>query len=149
VSKISKTVLVVDNDIFFVEFLTDLLEAREYRVIKAYDGKEGISKLEQGRVDLLFVDLIMPKIDGKQFIKFIRTSYSGAGFPIVALSGVMVEQLDRLEELGADYFIAKGPMEKMAKHIEALLDKIEAEPELRIRGDIFPGKESDFEANIR
>ncbi|MBW1792659.1 MAG: response regulator [Deltaproteobacteria bacterium] len=128
VSKISKTVLVVDNDSLFVEFLTDLLEAREYRVIKAYDGKEGISKLEQERVDLLFVDMIMPKIDGKQLIKFVHTRFPHAGFPIIALSGVMIEQLDRLEGIGADYFIAKGPMEKMAKHIETLLDKIEVEP---------------------
>jgi hypothetical protein len=37
----------------------------------------------------------------------------------------MIEQLDRLENIGADYFLAKGPMEKMAKHIEILLDKIE------------------------
>ena len=127
-SKISKTVLVVDNDSFFVEFLAELLEAREYRVIKAYDGKEGISSLEQESVDLLFVDMIMPKIDGKQLIKFIRTRFPHAGFPIIALSGIMIEQLDRLEEIGADYFIAKGPMEKMAKHIETLLDKIEVEP---------------------
>jgi CheY-like chemotaxis protein len=128
VDKIFKNVLVVDNDTFFVEFLTELLEAREYRVIKAYDGKEGISKLEEEDVDLLFVDMIMPKIDGKRLIKFVRNSFPGACFPIIALSGVMIEQLDRLEEIGADYFIGKGPMEKMARHIEILLDKIEVEP---------------------
>jgi PAS domain S-box-containing protein len=128
VSKISKTALVVDNDNFFVEFLADLLEAREYRVIKAYDGKEGISRLEQDNVDLLLVDMIMPKIDGKQLIKFVRKRFPDAGFPIIALSGVMIEQLNMLEEIGADYFIAKGTVEKMAKHIENLLDKIEVEP---------------------
>jgi CheY-like chemotaxis protein len=128
VNKISKKALIVDNDSFFVEFLAELLEAREYSVIKAYDGKEGISSLEQESVDLLLVDMIMPKIDGKQLIKFVRTRFPDVGFPIIALSGVMIEQLDRLEEIGADYFIAKGPMEKMAKHIETLLDKIEVEP---------------------
>jgi CheY-like chemotaxis protein len=128
VNKIFKKALIVDNDRFFVEFLAELLEAREYRVIKAYDGKEGISSLEQESVDLLLVDMIMPKIDGKQLIKFVRTRFPDAGFPIIALSGVMIEQLDRLEEIGADYFIAKGPMEKMAKYIETLLDKIEVEP---------------------
>lgn len=126
--KISKKALIVDNDTFFVEFLAELLEARAYRVIKAYDGKEGISSLEQESVDLLFVDMIMPKIDGKQLIKFVRTKFPDASFPIIALSGLMIEQLDRLEEIGADYFIAKGPMEKMAEHIEALLNKIEVEP---------------------
>jgi len=121
-----KKALVVDNDFFFMEFLTELLEAREYTVIKAYDGKEGISKLEQGEFDLILVDMIMPKIDGKQLIRFIRSRFPNAHFPIVALS--IIEQMDALSEIGADYFIAKGPAEKMAKSIEMLMEKIEKNP---------------------
>ena len=89
-NKIPKKALIVDNDSFFVEFLSELLEAREYLVLKAYDGKEGISRLEGETVDLLLVDMIMPKIDGKQLIKFVRTRFPNAGFPIIALSGVMI-----------------------------------------------------------
>jgi CheY-like chemotaxis protein len=70
-----KKALVVDNDYFFVEFLTELLEKKGYEIAKAYDGKEGISKLEQGPVDILFVDMIMPKIDGEQLIKLIRKKF--------------------------------------------------------------------------
>jgi len=44
VKQMSKRALVVDNDFFFVEFLTELLEKRGYEVIKAYDGKEGVAK---------------------------------------------------------------------------------------------------------
>jgi PAS domain S-box-containing protein len=120
--------LVVDNDFFFVEFVTELLEARGYQVFKAYDGKEAISKLEEESVDLLFVDMIMPKIDGKQLITFARKRFVDSSFAIVALSGVMIENLESLENIGADYFLAKGPMEKMAEHIENLLDKIENDP---------------------
>ena len=126
VGKIMKKALVVDNDFFFMEFLTELLEAREYTVIKAYDGKEGISKLEQGEFDLILVDMIMPKIDGKQLIRFIRSRFPNAHFPIVALS--IIEQMDALSEIGADYFMAKGPAEKMAKSIEMLMEKIEKNP---------------------
>jgi CheY-like chemotaxis protein len=124
-----KRALVVDNDRFFVEFLTELLEAREYQVVKAYDGEEAISKLREEDVGLLFVDMIMPKIDGKQLIEFAR-SFLKSHLPIIALSGTMIEQLDRLEKIEADYFLAKGPMEKMAQHIEILLDKIEEGTEL-------------------
>ncbi|MBE9521682.1 MAG: response regulator, partial [Proteobacteria bacterium] len=121
-----KRALVVDNDFFFMEFLTELLEAREYEVIKAYDGKEGISKLEQEEFDLIFVDMIMPKIDGKQLIRFTRSRFPNAHFPIVALS--IIEQMDTLSEIGADYFMVKGPAEKMAKSIEMLMDRIEKNP---------------------
>jgi CheY-like chemotaxis protein len=69
--------------------------------------------------------MIMPKIDGKQLIEFTRKNLSRSHLPIIALSGAMIEHLDRLEQIGADYFLAKGPMEKMAQHIERLLDKIE------------------------
>ena len=121
-----KRALVVNNDFFFMEFLTELLEAREYEVIKAYDGKEGISKLEQEEFDLIFVDMIMPKIDGKQLIRFTRSRFPNAHFPIVALS--IIEQMDTLSEIGADYFMVKGPAEKMAKSIEMLMDRIEKNP---------------------
>ena len=42
-----KRALVVDNDHFLVEFLAELLEVRKYQVVKPYDGKEAISKLEE------------------------------------------------------------------------------------------------------
>lgn len=120
-----KRALVVDNDFFFVEFLSELLEERGYDIIKAYDGKEGISKLEEGSVDLLFVDMVMPKIDGRQFVKFIRKQFPDARFPIVAVSGTLIEELDMINEFKADFYIAKGPMETMASIINDFMDKIE------------------------
>lgn len=124
----SKKALVVDNDFFFVEFLTELLERRGYEVVKAYDGKEGVARLEEGLVDALFADLIMPKIDGRQLIQFARMKFRDNHFPIVALSGTIIEQIEKIKELGADYFIAKGPLEKMGEAINRLLDGIEGSP---------------------
>jgi len=100
----NKKALVVDNDFFFMEFLAEVLEARDYEVIRAYDGKEGISKLDQEDVDLILVDMIMPKIDGGQLIRFIRSKYPDTGLPIIALS--IIEQMDGLSGIDADYFIA-------------------------------------------
>jgi CheY-like chemotaxis protein len=126
VCQMSKKALVADNDFFFVEFLTELLEKRGYEVLKAYDGKECISKLdEMGPVDLLFVDLMMPKIDGRKVIEFTRNKFPNAPFPIIAVSGAIIEQQDEIEKIGADYYIAKGPMEQMEAHTGEFLDKIE------------------------
>lgn len=124
----TKKALVVDNDFFFLEFLSELLEKRGYEVIKAKGGKEAISILERGPVDYLFLELVMPKIDGKKLIKFVRTRFSEALFPIIAVSGYLVEQMDELGEIGADYYIAKGAMEKMGDHIGSFLDRIEKNP---------------------
>lgn len=141
----SKRALVVDNDFFFVEFLGDLLENRGYEVTKAYDGKEGISKLNEGPIDILFVDMIMPKIDGQQFIEFIRKKTPHVQFPIVIVSSTLIEKLETIHEVGADYYVAKGPMDKMAATLDQFMDKLEeqglatvADEDLLEPGRVYP-----------
>lgn len=124
----AKKALVVDNDFFFVEFLTELLEKRGFEVMRAYDGKEAISKLDEGAIDFLFLDIIMPKIDGKQVIQYTEVKFPNRNFRIIAMSGSLIEQLDNIKDLGADYYIAKGPMQKMKAQINNFLDQIENNP---------------------
>jgi len=121
----ARRALVVDDDFFFVEFLRELLENRGYQVTKAYDGKEGLSALERGPFDIVFADLIMPKIDGIQFIRIARRKFADVAFQIIAVSGSVVEQMDQLTDAEADCFIAKGSLEAMEDQINALLDQLE------------------------
>ena len=123
-----KKALIVDSHYFFVEFLSELLEKRGYLVIKAYDGKQGIANLEDGPVDIVFADLIMPKIDVRQFIEFIRTRYHQTPFPIVALSGTVIEQLSEIDEIDADFYIPKGPIDKLRIQLNKFMAEIETRP---------------------
>jgi PAS domain S-box-containing protein len=125
----SKQALVVDSDYFFVEFVGELLEKRGYAVTKAYDGKEAISKLQDHPYDILFVDLVIPKVDGRRFIHFVRQKYGSNHFPIVALSGVMIEQLGSLDEIGADYYMAKGPINKLTVQLNTFMAEFETHPD--------------------
>lgn len=118
-----KKALIVDNDFFFVEFLAERLESRGYQITKAYESIAAISNLEKEVFDLIFVDLIMPKIDGRQVIGFARSKYPNATFTLVALP--ILEQIECLHDIAADYFITKAPVEKMAEHINLLLSKLE------------------------
>jgi two-component system, OmpR family, response regulator VicR len=145
----SGKVLVVDNDYFFVEFLSELLEQNGFEVVKAYDGKEGMEKLEADVFDLMFVDMVMPKIDGWELIKYVRRRYPDNPFPIIAVSGTIVEQLDELESIGADCYIIKGPLEKMRDQITEFLndrkrwgDVGEKNKLVYDPGNIFPRRES-------
>ncbi len=119
--------MVIDNDFFFVEFLSEALEKKGYQVVKGYDGKEAITKLKEGPVDVLFLDVIMPKIDGPTVIRFIRDKFPEHSFPIVAVSSTFIERGEELNEMGADYYFAKGPLEQMSEQIERLLEKLEGE----------------------
>ena len=144
-----KKVLVVDSDYFFVEFLTELLTKRGYAVLKAYNGKEGIARLEDNDVDILFADLILPKLDGRQFFKFVRSKYVGHEFPMIALSGSMIEQIGALDEIGADYFIAKGPIDQLTIKLNEFMAEIESRPfsppidkKVVATGNVFPRRDA-------
>jgi CheY-like chemotaxis protein len=144
-----KKALIVDNNYFFVEFLSELLEKRGYLVIKAYDGKDGISKLQNGVVDIVFADLIMPKVDVRQFIEFIRMKFQENHIPVVALSGTVIEQMSELDKIGANYYIPKGPIDKLTVQLNDFMAEIEAQPnfsptEKKIleNGNIFPRREA-------
>jgi CheY-like chemotaxis protein len=141
--------LVVDSDFFFVEFLSRLLEERGYRVHKAYDGKQGIAGLDEGPYDIVFADLVMPKVNGRQFFHAARRRFNGQCCPLVALSGTMIEQMDALEEIGADYFIAKGPIQKLSGQLNDFIAGIEdhpglppAEKKILQTGGVFPRRDA-------
>lgn len=144
----AKQALVVDSDYFFVEFLAELLEKRGYSVKKAYDGKEAISLLSEP-VDIVFADLIMPKVDGRRLIDFIRMKYQDAPFPIVAVSGAMIEQVGALNEIGADYYIAKGRIDQLTVQLNEFLAEMETQPffpppnkKILETGNVFPRRDA-------
>ena len=144
-----KKVLVVDSDYFFVEFLTELLTKRGYEVLKAYNGKEGIALLEDNTVDIVFADLVLPKVDGFQFFKFIRHKFNGNSLPVIALSGTMIEQLGSLNEIGADYFIAKGPIDQLTIKLNEFMAEIESQPfsppadkKVLVAGNVYPRRDA-------
>lgn len=144
-----KKVLVVDSDYFFVEFLTELLTKRGYEVVKAYNGKEGIALLEDNAVDIVFADLVLPKVDGFQFFKYIRHKFNGNPLPIIALSGTMIEQLGTLNDIGADYFIAKGPIDQLTIKLNEFMAEIETQPfsppadkRVLVAGNVYPRRDA-------
>jgi PAS domain S-box-containing protein len=99
--------------------------------------------------DIMFTDIVMPKVDGWQLISFIRKKFTDRPFPIVAVSGTILEQLGDLEKIDADYYIAKGPMEKMKAQFNTFIDEIESEPFPASKtkkvfdvGDLYPRREA-------
>ena len=141
--------LVVDSDYFFVEFLSTVLEKRGYQVFKAYDGKQGIAGLEEGPFDIMFADLVIPKVSGRQLFRSARRKFNGHCCPLVALAGTVIEQMESLDAIGADYFIAKGPMDKLAVQLNQFITEMEnrpalppAEKKILQTGGVFPRRDA-------
>lgn len=141
--------LVVDSDYFFVEFLSALLEKRGYQVCKAYDGKQGIVGLEQGPFDIMFADLVISKVSGRQLFHSARRKFNGRCCPLVALSGTVIEQMESLDAIGADYYIAKGPLDKLSVRLNVFITEMEnqpvlppAEKKILQTGGVFPRRDA-------
>ena len=120
--------LIVDNDFFFVKFLGNLLRERGFDVRQAYDGKQGILALKDRMVNYIFVNILMPRIDGKQFIDFVREKYANKEFSIIGMSDSIIEMRELQKEAGADYYLQKQPVERMANYLDRFMKYVEGDP---------------------
>jgi len=80
------SVMIVDDDEDIREIGKIVLESHGYRVDAAKDGLDALEKLEHHRAGLILLDLMMPRMDGEQFLKALRAS-GKADIPVVLMSG--------------------------------------------------------------
>lgn len=108
-------ILVCDDDKDIVEAIDIYLTQEGYEVQKAYDGDEAIKVLKNNEVDLLIMDVMMPRLDGIRATLKIRENMS---LPIIILSAKS-EDADKILGLniGADDYITKpfNPLELVAR----------------------------------
>ena len=108
-------ILVCDDDKEIVEAIEIYLAQEGYNVIKAYDGEQAIRALKENDIQLLIIDIMMPKLDGIHATLKIR-EYSS--IPIIILSAKS-EDTDKILGLniGADDYICKpfNPLELVAR----------------------------------
>ncbi len=109
------TVLVCDDDKSIVEAIEIYLLQENLEVKKAYDGEEALSIISEGGIDLLIIDVMMPKLDGIRATLQIRKE---SQIPIIILSA-KTEDADKILGLnvGADDYITKpfNPLELVAR----------------------------------
>lgn len=108
-------VLVCDDDREIVEAIEIYLSKEGYKVLKAYDGEEALKVLDREKVDLLIIDVMMPKLDGIRATLKIREKKN---MPIIILSAKS-EDADKILGLnvGADDYMTKpfNPLELTAR----------------------------------
>ncbi|WP_460278973.1 response regulator transcription factor [Clostridium sp. CTA-5] len=114
------SVLIVDDEKEIVELIDFYLKNNEYNTFRAFNGKEALEIFEREQIDIIILDIMMPKIDGKEVLRKIREENNT---PIIFLSakGEDIDKIDGLF-LGADDYLAKpfNPIELIAR-VKALL----------------------------
>ncbi len=111
----TNTVLVCDDDKEIVDAIDIYLSQEGYHILKAYDGLQAVSMMEKHEIQLLIIDIMMPKLDGLRATLKIREKSS---IPIIILSAKS-EDADKILGLniGADDYVTKpfNPLELVAR----------------------------------
>jgi two-component system, OmpR family, response regulator len=101
----SATILLVDDEESIQKLLTYPLEHEGFQVVQARDGEEALQRFEENAVDLVILDIMLPKLDGLEVCRRLRAR---SAVPILMLTA-RDDELDKVVglELGADDYITK------------------------------------------
>ena len=120
-------ILVVDDEKLLVKGLKFNLEQEGYQVITAFDGEEAIRLAHDESIDVILLDLMLPKVDGFTVCRTIRTF---SNVPIIMLTAKS-EDVDKILglEYGADDYITKPfNVREVEARIKAILRRVTPEP---------------------
>lgn len=124
-------ILVVDDEERILNFLSAKLKASGYEVLTAPNGVMGLEQVQAQEPDLVVLDLLMPKMDGLEMLKQLRT-FSPVPVIILTAKGTDTDRIKGLK-LGADDYLPKpfNPDELVAR-IEAIRRRLEPDERRKI-----------------
>ncbi|MDD5432437.1 MAG: response regulator [Candidatus Omnitrophica bacterium] len=101
-------VLIVDDEKDVVEVLSKIIKEAGYDVISAYDGEEALVKVKENNPDVIILDLIMPKLNGFEVLKALRSKDVTKWIPAVIVSAKSdLESIKKSYDLEAELYITK------------------------------------------
>ncbi len=124
-----KKVLVIDDEKNTVKFLSVLLSENGYEPIVAYDGQEGMQKIEENDIDLILLDVMMPKKTGFVLFKQLKKNDAYKDIPILMLTAVAAS-LTELDAQKEDTF--ERPYDSLRESLRQAIQ------EMRQSGDVRP-----------
>ena len=119
-----RKILVVEDDEDLLCLYRLYLRGGSYKIIQAKNGKEGLELAEQEKPDLIILDMIMPVMDGEEFIKQFRLEKKNFEIPII-IASVNDKIPSALIEKGKIRSVLKKPfpIETLLKEIESILNE--------------------------
>jgi len=116
-------ILVVDDEIYIVHILDFSLGMEGYEVLTALDGEQAVERARAEHPDLIVLDIMMPKLDGYETCKLLKTDPATKDIPVILLSakGRNVDQKVGFEVGANDYITKPFSPRKLVERINALL----------------------------
>ena len=126
------SILVVEDDEILNKMICVKLKQEAYRVFAAYDGEEALELLDREHVDLIICDVMMPRMDGYQLTKELRSvAYT---LPILMITAKnQMEDMEKGFQAGTDdYMIKPIHMKEMVLRVKALLRRAQIANEKKL-----------------
>lgn len=124
-AKNKKTIiLIIEDDEVLLRALYLTFHKSDYTIATATDGDTGLKMAERVKPDIIFLDLLLPKMNGFDFLKNIKADPVLKDIPIIVLSNLGdQENIDKAKELGAlDYFVKSNTnLVKLREKIDQML----------------------------
>ena len=116
-------ILVVDDEIYIVHILDFSLGMEGYEVVTALDGEQALEKLHSERPDLIVLDIMMPKLDGYETCKMLKSDERTRNIPVILLSakGRHTDQKVGFDAGADDYITKPFSPRKLVERINAIL----------------------------
>ncbi|MBI3314038.1 MAG: response regulator [Candidatus Omnitrophica bacterium] len=118
-----KKILLVDDDLDFVQILEFDLKKHGYEILTAANGEDGLEKLKIHKPALIILDIKMPKMDGYTFVRRIKKDPETKHIPVIVLTSYEpMKDMFQLEGV-QDYVVKSVNMESLITSIEKNLKR--------------------------
>ena len=104
-----KSILLVEDDPFLIDIYTTKLKAEGFQVVVAKDGESSLTKLKQGKFDLVILDIVLPGLDGWEILREIKKEEKFLVLPVIILSNLSQKtEVEKGLKLGAVKYLIKA-----------------------------------------
>lgn len=118
----SKKILIVDDEKFVTDALEGFFHSKGYTIFKAQDGQECLEIIKSEKLDLVLLDIKLPKVDGIEILSLLRREYPEVR--VIIMTAYDMEYKTVVDSIGCDAFFVKPLLiDELTKNVEALLSQ--------------------------
>jgi DNA-binding response OmpR family regulator len=104
-----KTVLIVEDDPVLLKMYSEKFSFEGFDVLGARDGEEALEISSNSDIDVILLDIMLPRMSGTDFLEKLRATPKGKDIPVIALSNLTEEgEKQRALKLGVKYYLVKA-----------------------------------------
>lgn len=121
--KSSKLIYYLDDDYDDLRFFKSVARDLGHRVMIFTNGHELLQNIRKERPDVIFLDVHMPILNGREILDLLKTSNEWKHIPVVMISGIFPKKLIRsFKESGADYVMKRPSINEFKAELQSVLD---------------------------